>query len=65
MPSRRVYALTIACIAILAFVFQVTYPEVPITSVPTVLALAGLGVAFVLGWLIDVVWKWKKKQNRN
>jgi len=52
MKNKRIYLLTIGWIALLAIGFTVVYPEVPVTSVMTVVGLLGLALGIGSNYLL-------------
>lgn len=52
MKNKRVYLLTIGYIALLTIGFTVVYPEVPVTSVVTVVGLLGLALGVGSNYLL-------------
>ncbi|WP_089724275.1 hypothetical protein [Candidatus Thiosymbion oneisti] len=55
MKKKRVYLLTIAYIAVYAMLTKLTYPELEITALTTVIAVLGFVSALATNYLIKKV----------
>lgn len=52
MNKRRIFILTIVNTALLAGVVSWIYPEVPVASLATVIAILGLMLAFIIDFAV-------------